>query len=70
MGIFFGVLIGLLFYNLFLFFTLREANYLFFVILIASLIFEEASYDGYLLVYMIPQLNIPVQYIEPVAFRC
>ncbi len=67
MGIFFGVLIGLLFYNLFLFFTLRETNYLFFVILLASVIFEEASYDGYLRVYIIPNLNITVQYIEPVA---
>jgi PAS domain S-box-containing protein len=67
MGIFFGVLIGLLFYNLFLFFSLREVNYLFFVILLASLIFEESSYDGYLRIYLIPNLDIPIQYIEPVA---
>ncbi|MGW8226882.1 MAG: 7TM diverse intracellular signaling domain-containing protein, partial [Anaerolineales bacterium] len=67
MGIFFGVLIGLLFYNLFLFFSLRELNYLFFVILLASLIFEESSYDGYLRIYLIPNLDIPIQYIEPVA---
>jgi PAS domain S-box-containing protein len=67
MGIFFGVLIGLLFYNLFLLFTLRDASHLFFVILLASLIFEEASYDGYLRGYIIPNLDIPFQYIEPVA---
>lgn len=67
MGIFFGVLIGLLFYNLFLYLTLRETNYLFFVILLASVIFEDASYSGHLRVYIIPNLDIPVQYIEPVA---
>jgi hypothetical protein len=67
MGIFFGVLTGLLFYNLFLFFSLRDTNYLFFVILLASLIFEDALYNGLLRVYLIPNLNIPVQYIEPAA---
>ncbi len=68
MGIFYGVLIGLLFYNLFLFFSLREFNYLFYVILLASLIFEEASYSGYILIYGFPNQIIPTQYIEPVAF--
>ena len=68
MGIFYGVLIGLLFYNLFLFFSLREFNYLFYVILLASLIFEEASYSGYLLIYGFPGQIVPTQYIEPVAF--
>ncbi len=67
MGIFYGVLIGLLFYNLFLFFSLREVNYLFFVLLLASFIFEEASYSGYLQIYGFPDLNVPIQYIEPVA---
>jgi PAS domain S-box-containing protein len=68
MGIFYGVLIGLLFYNLFLLFSFRELNYLFFVLLLVSLIFEDASYAGYLPVYIIPNLVIPVQYIEPLAF--
>lgn len=67
MGIFFGVLIGLLFYHLFLLFTLREPIYVFYVILLASVIFEEASYDGFLRIYIIPNLNFAVQYFEPVA---
>ncbi len=55
MGIFFGVLIGLLFYNLFLLFSLREASYLYFVILLASLILEEAIYEGYLGTLLTPR---------------
>jgi signal transduction histidine kinase/PAS domain-containing protein len=54
--LFFGALIALLLYHLFLLFTLREASYLIFVILLASLLFEELSYDGYLETYLIPSL--------------
>jgi signal transduction histidine kinase len=68
MGIFYGVLIGLLFYNLFLLFSLRDLNYLFFVLLLVSIIIEDASYAGYLPVYIIRDLGFPVQWIEPVAF--
>ena len=67
-GVFFGVLIGLLFYNLFLFFSLREVSYLYFVILLASLIIEEAAYDGYLEIYVIPNLYNLMQYIMPLSF--
>ncbi|MGW8226536.1 MAG: 7TM diverse intracellular signaling domain-containing protein, partial [Anaerolineales bacterium] len=67
MGIFFGILIGLFLYNLFLLFNLREVNYLYFVILIASLIFEELSYDGYLRIYFFPHLIRGFQYFEPIA---
>jgi PAS domain S-box-containing protein len=68
MGVVFGVLLGLLLYNLFLLFNLREANYLYFVILIASLMFEELSYDGYLRIYFFPNLIRGFQYFEPLAF--
>jgi hypothetical protein len=68
MGIFFGVFIGLLFYHLFLLFSLREASYFYFVILLASLILEETSYEGYLVVYGFPNLNVPIQTIQPLAY--
>ena len=54
--LFYGVLIGLLFYNLFLLFSLREANYLYFVIELAATIFFVLSYDGYLGIYVLPIL--------------
>jgi signal transduction histidine kinase len=62
-GIFFGVLIGLLFYNLFLLFSLREVSYFYFVIFLASMIIEEASYAGYLGIYVTPS-----RYFEPLTF--
>ena len=68
MGIFYGVLIGLLLYNLFLLFSLRDANYLFFVIMLASLIVEEAVYAGYMGMYIIPDLYFLNKYTQPLAF--
>jgi PAS domain S-box-containing protein len=67
-GVFFGVLIGLLFYNLFLLVSLREASYLYFVILLASLILEEATYEGYLLLYAPPNLFFVNRYFIPLFF--
>ena len=54
--LFYGVLIGLLFYNLFLLFSLREANYLYYLIELAATIFFVLSYDGYLGIYVLPIL--------------
>jgi PAS domain S-box-containing protein len=58
MGIFYGVLAGLLLYYLFLLFSLREASYLYFVAFLASLLIQELSYDGYLATYVIPNWNL------------
>ena len=42
--LFFGALSALLVYHLFLLFSLKEASYLFFVILLASILLEELVY--------------------------
>ncbi len=55
-ALFFGVLIALLVYHLFLVITLREVSYLFFVILLASLLVATLSYYGYLELYLFPNL--------------
>ncbi len=68
MGIFYGVLIGLLFYNLFLLFSLREASYFYFVILLISLLFEEVVYDGYWGFYVTPDQGYLNQYYQELAF--
>jgi hypothetical protein len=66
--LFFGALCALLVYHLFLLFTLREASYLFFVILLACLIVEELSYDGYLEVYLVPGLYSLKSLYYPLSF--
>ena len=65
MGIYYGILLGLLFYNLFLLISLREANYLYLVILLACTILEEITYDGYWYASNIHKLIIPIQYFQP-----
>ena len=67
-GLFFGVLIGLLFYNLFLLFAWKEKSYLYFVILLACMILHEASYNGHLETYIIPSLYFLKIYYYPVLF--
>ena len=54
--LFFGAIAALLAYHLFLLFSLRDASYLFFVILLASLLLEELLYLGYFGVYIFPSL--------------
>ena len=54
--LFFGALSALLAYHLFLLFSLKDASYLFFVILLASLLLEELLYLGYFGVYIFPSL--------------
>ena len=54
--LFFGAISALLVYHLFLLFSLRDASYLFFVVLLASLLLEELLYLGYFGVYIFPSL--------------
>ncbi len=54
--LYFGIIIALLIYHLFLLFTIRERTYLFFVILLTSLLIEELSYNSYLETYLLPSL--------------
>ena len=54
-GLFFGILFGLLVYNLFLLFSLWDVNYLYFIFELAATIFLVASYDGYMAIYFPPQ---------------
>ncbi len=54
--LFFGAIFALLVYHLFLLFMLRDASYLFFVILLTSLLMTEMSYSSYLETYIFPGL--------------
>ncbi|MDX1416903.1 MAG: 7TM-DISM domain-containing protein [Candidatus Promineifilaceae bacterium] len=55
-GLYFGTLLALLAYNLFLCFSLRELNYFYLVLLLASLIVFESGYTGYADIYISPSL--------------
>jgi signal transduction histidine kinase/PAS domain-containing protein len=53
-GVFFGVVLGLLFYHLFLFISLREVLYLYLVLLLIGVAAYEASQANYLEIYLVP----------------
>jgi signal transduction histidine kinase len=63
-GLYFGIILALLVYHLFLLFILREASYLYFAVVLASLLVEELSYAGYSEVYLIPNLY----YLKPLYY--
>jgi len=52
--LFLGGILALLVYHLFLLITLKEANYLYFVVLLASLLIMVFDYTGYMGVYLFP----------------
>ena len=67
-SLFFGAVLALLVYYVFLVIVLREAIYLFFVFLLASLFATVLSYSGYLQVYLFPDLYLLKPLILPLAF--
>lgn len=67
-GLFFGILIGLVVYNLFLLFSLRDVNSLYLVIELVATIFFVSTYDGYTQIYLIPNLYYLVPYYYPFSF--
>ena len=67
-GIFFGIMLGLLAYNLFLLFTLRELSYLYLALFLASMILFESSYSGYLETYLFPSIYFLRPIYVPLLF--
>ncbi len=64
----YGALIGLLIYNLFILVSLREANYLYLVILIASILVFDVAYAGYMEIYITPGLYHLRKYYVTLSF--
>ncbi|MDX1437805.1 MAG: 7TM diverse intracellular signaling domain-containing protein, partial [Anaerolineales bacterium] len=64
-GIFYGLLIGLFAYNLFLLVSFREATYLYFEILLGASILFFLSYDGFAEIYLFPDHYFLVRYSMP-----
>ena len=67
-GVYFGIMIGLLGYNLFLLISLRDSSHLYLVTLLASMIVLEAAYLGYMEVYLAPTYYYLRQYYLALSF--
>ncbi len=65
--LFFGAILALLVYHLFLLYFLRETIYLYFVFLLASIFVTIFTYDGYMGVYLFPGLYTIPRFI-PISF--
>lgn len=61
-GIFLGIMIGLVGYNLFLFFSLRDVIYLYLVLLLGSVVLYDVSQTSLLEVYIVPDFYFLKQY--------
>lgn len=53
-GLFFGIILVMLFYNLFIYFTTREKSYLYYVFYILTLALSQASLSGYAFRFLWP----------------
>jgi hypothetical protein len=58
LGIYYGILLIMMFYNLFLYFNLREKNYLFYVFYVISCAFYTFREDGIGFQYLWPQFPV------------
>ena len=67
-GLYFGALLALLAYNLFLLVSLRERSYLYLVMVLASMIVFEAAYSGYSEIYFLPALSFLSHYFLTISF--
>lgn len=67
-GLFLGVLLGLLAYNVFLFLSLRETSYLYLLSCLTSIILFDIAYSGYLEAYIFPSLYVINPIYIPLTF--
>jgi signal transduction histidine kinase/PAS domain-containing protein len=66
-GVFLGLMAGLLSYNLFLLFSLRDVSYLYLVLLLSGIILYDVSQTGLLEVYIAPSLYYLKIHLIPLA---
>lgn len=53
-GLYFGIMLVMFFYNLFLFISIRDKAYLFYILYIAGIAMAQASLQGYTFKYLLP----------------
>jgi len=54
-GIYIGILMSMLLYNLFIYTTVRDKNYIYYVVYLASVLLTQASLEGYLFRFLLPK---------------
>lgn len=53
-GLFFGIMFVLIFYNIFIFFTVRDSSYLYYIIYISFITLTQAALNGYSFKFIFP----------------
>lgn len=61
-GIYLGIMLVMFFYNAFLYFTVKDRVYLFYVIYLAAVILTQASIQGYTFQYLWPNISLLAGY--------
>ena len=66
-GLYFGIMLVMFFYNLFLYISIRDKAYLFYIVYIAGIAMAQASLQGYTFKYLLPN-NPYLNHLSVVLF--
>lgn len=61
-GIYFGIMLVMIFYNLFIYFSVRDKSYIYYVVYILLILLTQTSLQGYPFQYLWPNLPIIAKY--------
>lgn len=61
-GIYFGIMLVMIFYNLFIYFSVRDKSYLYYVIYIICILLTQTSLQGYTFQYLWPNSSLITKY--------
>lgn len=62
-GIYFGIIIVMVLYNLFVYLSLRDYSYLLYILFLLSVLFTQASLDGYISRFILPENPLTANWI-------
>ena len=62
-GLYFGIMLVMIFYNLFIYFSIRDKNYLYYVVYVLFTFLTQASLQGYTFQFIWPNTPIIANYI-------
>lgn len=62
-GIYFGIIIVMVLYNLFVYLSLRDHSYLLYILFLLSVLFTQASLDGYISRFILPENPLTANWI-------
>lgn len=62
-GIYIGIILVMLLYNLFIFLSVRDKAYLYYIAYLATVLFSQASMEGYIFRFLLPYSPVPADII-------